>query len=160
MGLAGTLGLELPTGVEAFTSETWDLVPGLYGSWRQGRWATDLSLAYQWNGFADRTAQGVDPGDEWKADLALAYQIPVGSTGNLSVTPVLEFSYRQLSADRQAGLSLSNTGEWLTFVSPGLKVTCSSLILEGLVQLPVAQDQQGQQPEQGARWLLGVRYMF
>jgi len=52
LGLATTLGLELPAGVDAFASDSLDRVPGLYGSWRQGRWDSDLRLAYPWNGFS------------------------------------------------------------------------------------------------------------
>jgi hypothetical protein len=73
-GAAGTLGVELPTGDDDFTSETWDIQPGLFASWRSGRWASDFNISYTWNGFADRGRGGVNPGDELSLDWALAHQ--------------------------------------------------------------------------------------
>ncbi|MHC4528138.1 MAG: transporter, partial [Planctomycetota bacterium] len=70
-GTAATLGVELPTGDDDFTSETWDLQPGLFTSWRSGPWASDFNISYTWNGFADRGRGGVNPGDELSLDWAL-----------------------------------------------------------------------------------------
>ncbi|MHC4487527.1 MAG: transporter, partial [Planctomycetota bacterium] len=63
-GIASTLGLEFPTGDDDFGSETWDLEPGLFTSWRSGPWASDFSIAYKLNGFADRGRNGLNPGNE------------------------------------------------------------------------------------------------
>ncbi|MHC4483226.1 MAG: transporter, partial [Planctomycetota bacterium] len=62
--------------------------------------------------------------------------------------------------DRLSGHDVSNTGESLFFVSPGLKFTKSSFILEALFQIPVWQDQNGSQLERGAGVIVGVRFMF
>ena len=48
----------------------------------------------------------------------------------------------------------------LFFISPGLKFTKSSFILEVLLQFPVWQDQEGSQLEQGTRLIVGTRFMF
>jgi hypothetical protein len=69
-GITGTLGVEFPTGDDDFTSETWDLQPGLFTSWRSGPWASDLNVSYTWNGFADRGRGGLNPGDELSLDWA------------------------------------------------------------------------------------------
>lgn len=159
-GIAPTLGLELPTGEDGFTSETWDLQPGLFTSWRSGPWASDLSVSYKWNGVSHGNDAGVNPGDELSLDLALAHQFSIGSTADTSITPVLEFSYRHLSSDHSSGRDLANTGESLFFISPGVKYTKSSIILETLVQIPVWQDQKGTQLEQGTRLIVGARVMF
>lgn len=159
-GIAPTLGLELPTGNDNFTSDTWDLQPGLFTSWRSGPWASDLNISYKWNGFADEDDAGTNPGDELSVDLALAHQFSIDGRADTSITPVLEFSYKHLSADRRNGRDLANTGESLFFVSPGVKYTKSSLILEALVQIPTWQDQKGVQLEQGTRLILGARVMF
>jgi len=159
-GIASTLGLEFPTGGDEFTSRTWDLKPGLFASWRSGPWASDCSVAYKWNGFADRGFDGLNPGDELSVDLAFAHQFSIGERADISLAPVLEFSYKHTFPDRTGGHDISHTGESLFFVSPGLKFTKSSFIIEALVQFPVWQDQRGLQLEQGTRFIFGVRFMF
>jgi hypothetical protein len=159
-GIAPTLGLELPTGDDDFTSDTWDLEPGLFASWRSGPWASDLNVAYKWNGFADDGRAGLDPGDELSVDLALAHQFSIGESSDTSITPVLEFSYKNISPDSRSGRDVSNTGESLFFISPGAKFTKSSFIMEALLQIPTWQDQKGSQLEQGTRLIVGARVMF
>ena len=160
LGIASTLGIEFPTGHDDFTSETWDLKPGLFTSWRSGPWASDFSFAYKWNGFADRGKNGLNPGDELSVDLALAHQFSIGQNADTSLTPVLEFNYKHLSTDRLRGHNVANTGESLFFISPGLKLTISSFILEVLLQFPLYQNQKGSQPKQGTRLIVGTRLMF
>ena len=160
LGIASTLGLELPTGDDDFGSETWDLQPGVFTSWRSGRWASDLSAAYKWNGFSDKGRHGLEPGDELSVDFALAHQFSIDGRADMSLTPVLELSYKHLSSNRLSGHSVRNTGESLFFVSPGIKFTKSSFIVEALVQFPVWQDQEGSQLEQKTRFIIGTRYMF
>ena len=159
-GIASTLGVEFPTGDDDFSSETWDLEPGLFASWRSGPWASDFSIAYKWNGFADRGKNGLNPGNELSVDLALAHQFSIGEKADMSLTPVLEFNYKHALPDRLSGHDVSNTGESLFFVSPGLKFTKLSFILEVLLQFPVWQDQEGSQLKQGTRLIVGTRWMF
>ncbi|MHC4374891.1 MAG: transporter [Planctomycetota bacterium] len=160
LGMASTLGLELPTGDDDFGSETWDLEPGLFTSWRSGPWQSDFSVAYKWNGFADRGKNGLEPGNELSTDLAIAHQFNLTAKADMSLTPVLELNFKHFSNDNLSGHSVSNTGESLFFVSPGMKFTKSSFILEALVQFPVWQDQEGSQLEQGMRFILGTRFLF
>ncbi len=159
-GIASTLGLEFPTGDNDFGSETWDLQPGLFTSWRSGPWASDFNISYKWNGFADRGRNGLDPGNELSVDLALAHQFSIDGKADTSLTPVLEFNYSHVLPDRSSGHDVSNTGESLFFISPGLKFTKSSFILEALLQFPVWQDQKGSQLKQGTRLIIGTRFMF
>jgi hypothetical protein len=160
LGIASTLGLELPTGDDDFGSETWDLEPGLFTSWRSGPWQSDFSVAYKWNGFVDDGKNGLEPGDELSVDLAFAHQFNLTEKADMSLTPVLELNYKHLSNDDLSGRSVSNTGESLFFVSPGLKFTKSSIILEALIQFPVWQDQESSQLEQGIRYIVGARFLF
>ena len=160
LGIAPTIGLEFPTGHDSFTSETWDLKPGLFLSGRRGPWAVDLNIAYKWNGFADRGKGGRDPGDEVSLDLAFAHQLSIGQKGYASLAPVLEMTYKHIWADQLKGHDMSNTGETFMYISPGIKFITSSLILEALVQIPVWQHQKGSQLEQDVGILAGVRFMF
>ena len=159
-GIASTLGLEFPTGDDDFSSETWDLKPGLFTSWRSGPWASDFSVAYKWNGFADRGAGGINPGNELSLDWALAYQFSFGEKARVSLAPVLELSYKNILSDRLHGRDLPNTGESVFYLSPGIKFTVSSFILEALIQIPVWQDQEGSQLKRGTTLIVGTRFMF
>ena len=159
-GMASTIGLELPTGEDEFSSETWDLEPGLFASWRSGPWASDFRAAYKWNGFADKGKNGLDPGDKFSVDLAFAHQFSINGNPDISIAPVLEFNYEHFLSDRLDGDAVPNTGESVLFISPGIKFTKSSFILEALVQFPVLQDQKGLQTELGTRFIVGTRVLF
>lgn len=160
LGVAATIGIEVPTGSDAFSSKTWDLQPGLYFSWRRGSLGSDVSIAYTWNGFANKGQNGVNPGNELAFDWAISYQFGLGTNSRISMAPVLEVSYRDISSDRLNSRDIENTGESILYISPGFKFTMSSLILEALLQLPAAQNRNGIQIERNATWLFGLRYMF
>ncbi len=160
IGIAPTLGLELPSGDKTFTSETWDLNAGLYMSWRQGPWNADSNISYMWNAFAGSGKNGIEPGDEFSLDLAFAYQFSIGNKARASLAPVLELNYVYILADQQDGQDISNTGETVLHLSPGIKFTTSSLILEALLQSPVRQHQKGSQLERDLGIIIGVRFLF
>lgn len=160
LGVAATIGIEAPTGSAGFSSKTWDLQPGLYFSWRRKSLGFDVSIAYKWNGFAGESGNGVNPGNELAFDWAASYQFGLGESSRISIAPVLEVSYRDISSDQLNGEDFENTGESFLYISPGVKFTRSSFILEALVQIPVAQNRNGIQIERNATWLFGLRYMF
>ncbi len=160
LGLAATLGIEVPTGSDGFSSDSWDLQPGLYFSWRRGSLGSDVSMTYTLNDFADRGQNNMNPGNELTLDWAVSYQFGLGERSMISIAPVIEVSYRDLSPDRLNLRDIENSGESLLFLSPGMKFTLSSLILEILVQIPVVQNWNGIQLERNATWLFGMRYMF
>lgn len=160
LGLAATLGIEVPTGSDGFSSETWDLQPGLYFSWRRGSLGSDVSMTYTLNGFADKGQNNMNPGNELAFDWAVSYQFGLGERSMTSLAPVIEVSYRDLSPDRLNLRDIENSGGSLLLFSPGMKFTLSSLILEILVQIPVVQNRNGVQIERNATWLFGIRYMF
>ncbi len=159
-GVATTLGLELPTGADTFSSETVDVKPGIYLSYRRGPWGSDFNIDYSWNGFADKSSGGIDPGDELSLDWAFAHQFSMNEKASIAWAPVLELSYKKISSDQLDGNNIANTGESVLFLSPGVKYTRSSLILEALIQFPVSQDQEGSQLKRGTGGLIGLRYMF
>jgi hypothetical protein len=160
LGIAPTLGLELPTGDDSFTSETWDLNAGLYISGRSGPWAKDFNIAYAWNGAAGRGKDDVKPGDELSLDWAVAHQFNMDEKASLALAPVMELSYVNVRPDRADGQDMSNTGESVLYLSPGGKCSMSWLILEALVRIPVWQDQRGSQLERDIGMLIGSRLMF
>ncbi len=160
LGISPTIGISVPTGNQAFTSETWDLDMGIYGSGRRGRWGTDLNLAYRANGFAGERADNIETGDEFSVDWAGAYQFSYNSTSETTVTPVLEFSFLRVMPDASNGIEITNTGERLFYISPGAKMSTSSVIGETLIRIPVWQNQIGVQLEKEIAFIAGIRLLF
>ena len=157
LALASTLALKMPTGAEDISTKTWDLQAGVYGSWRSGRWGSDLNLTYSWNDFTGLAPSGIAPGDAIGIDAAFSYQFSLGSSAETSLSPVLELNYQYSMASQSDGQDVGGEGSIL-FISPGIKFTYKSFILEALIQNPVNQTYQN--AEQNRRGLIGFRYMF
>lgn len=73
---------------------------------------------------------------------------------------MVEFSYNYIQEDRLDGVNKSNTGESVLYISPGIKWTISSLIIEALAQIPITQKQNGNMLKRDTTARLGFRYMF
>ncbi|UCC44817.1 MAG: transporter [Candidatus Zixiibacteriota bacterium] len=159
LGIAPTLGIELPTGEDRISSDSYDLRYGILLSGRSNSWGIDLNLTYAWNGIALTDNTDIDPGDEIAVEAAVSRQVSVGETADIAVAPVLESSYQKRDADISNGVRIGNTGESLLLLAPGLKLTRGSFILEGLVQFPIWQDHEGSQTKRQTSVLLGVRLM-
>jgi len=155
-GLAPTLAVEFPTGRKAFTSDGTNMKMGLYVSGRRGPWASDLNANFTINGSlgggSDRVRNQIV-----EITAAAARQFSLDSRARSALAPVVEISYGNRTPDRKSGIDLPNSGEsWLN-LSPGVKYTRSRIILEGLVQVPIWQNQIGVQTERGICVLFGIR---
>lgn len=159
IGIAPTLGLEIPTGKDDFTSNSFDLLFGSFFSGRLRHWSMDLNVTYVWNGMLRTSNAENDPGDEFSVETAFAYQFSVGSNANTTIAPVLESSYQRISSVSNGGNTVANTGESVFLLSPGIKLTWSSFIIESLIQFPLWQDQNGLQTERAKSFLIGFRLM-
>ncbi len=160
LGISPTIGISVPTGNQAFTSETWDLDMGVYASGRRGRWATDLNIAYRAIGVAGDRADNIETGDEFSADWAGAYQFSYNSTSEATLAPVLELSFSRVMPDASNGIEITDTGERLFYISPGAKLSTSSVIGETLIRIPVWQNQVGVQLEKEIGFIAGIRLLF
>ncbi len=160
IGAAATLELELPTGKDGITSDTYDLKPGVYLSMRKNDWLADFSFVYTFNGVGDSSTVKTIPGDSFSTNAALAYQTSLGKGADKALAYVVELSYEKTYSSHLNDKAVKNTGEDFTLVSPGLKLTISSLVTELLVQIPVSQNQKGNQLKRDTGGLLGIRYMF
>jgi hypothetical protein len=153
-----TFGIESPTGDKDFGSGTWDAVSGVYLSARLGRWGADANVEHQINGVGERRA--ARPGDEFSLTVAAAYQFSLDKDAQLSLWPVLETAYTSQARERSAAAPLPNSGGETTLLSPGLKFAWNSFMLEFLLQVPVAQRNNGVQLRRKTGGLFGARYMF
>lgn len=160
IGLASTIGLEIPTGQDGFTSDSWDLHLGYFVSGRRGPWGVDLNWVYVWNGMAKTGDSDFEMGDEYSLDVAFAHQHGFGYNSEYAFAPVLELTYKKINSDSYNDVLVENTGESFFQLSPGFKFTRSSFIVESLFQVPVWQDQRGMQTERDFGFLVGLRYMY
>ncbi len=158
IGVAPTLGVELPTGDDDFSSDTWDVLMGVYLSGRRGPLGTDLNLEYKLNGIEDR--KGDRQGDEFTTIAAAAYQFSLNSEATMSLWPVLETTYSHANPNRENGEEQPDSGENVVLLSPGMKYAFQSFMLELLIQFPLHQDQNGNQLTRGVGGLVGLRYLF
>jgi hypothetical protein len=159
-GVAALLGFGIPTGAQEVSSDTWNMKPGLYFSWRGRPWAADISVAYNWNSFTGKDSLDFDPGDELALDMAVSYQFSFGEKSRVALAPVMELSYKKVTRDQMNGLDIADSGESVLFLSPGIKLVVSSFILEALLQVPVWQKQEGIQLKRTPGLLFGIRWMF
>lgn len=159
-GIAGTFGLKIPSGTASLSSKSYDLKFGVYMTGRAGSWSADFDVAYFWNSVTSTGKNNKNFGNEISLDWALAHQISIGENANFSIAPVIELSFKKISATRLSGDTVSNSGESVLFISPGIKSTFSSFILEFLAQIPVYQNQNGSQLQHGPLLIFGTRFMF
>jgi len=150
IGLAGVVAGEIPTGSEGFSSETYIAITGLQASLRRGALALELNLETKQVGFF--TEQTEKKSGEWSLNSTIAWIVPVGSSGRTALTPVLEFS-------RIVNRKTEVTGRHV-WISPGLKLTISSFIIEGLLQYPVSQFSFHKNFKSNPGGLIGMRLMF
>ncbi len=160
LGVAPTLGVEIPTGHPSLSSRTWDVNSGLFFSWRSGFWASDANIEFKWNGVAGIDDSEEISGNELMLNVALARQFGVGRQGMSSIAPVLELNFSNIQPDNISGREVPNTGESFLLFSPGIKYTTSWYILELLVQHPVIQNHKGFQAKRQTGIIIGSRFLF
>lgn len=158
-GLAPSIGLSLPTGADGIGSKSLDLSLGLNGSYRRANWAVDANFEVGIDGVSGKGGE-YTRGETISLVTAIARQFSIGAGARNALAPVVEVAWVNAGTRRLAGVDVPNTGESYMQLSPGLKFTHSSLILESLVMIPVWQDQEGMQTELEVSGLIGVRVMF
>ena len=158
IGVSPTLGVSIPTGDDKFTSDSWDLDIGLYLSGRKDRFSSHFNFVFRWHDFTDGSNKVVQPGDEISVDWAGTYQI--GFARDRSFAPVMELSYNKTLQGEINGIENPNSGENILYISPGAKLTLSSIIFEALFRIPASQNHNGAQLEAETGFIAGVRVMF
>jgi hypothetical protein len=160
LGISPTLGLGMPTGANEVSGRKWNLRTGLYVSGRVGTWAADFNAVYVFTGVGREAGVIDDPGDEITAQIAFARQLGFGYRSAYAIAPVVEVTYLKAFTDRDDDIDLPNSGESVVWLSPGMKFTWGSFIVEGLLQIPVHEDYTGIQMERDPTFLAGIRVML
>lgn len=157
MGVAPTLGLEAPTGLNGFSSDTWDLRAGLHFTHRWRRLNADLTAAYVWNGLAGVDSDSGDPADELQLTLAFSRMFRLPGASSLALSPVLELSTSWTGVEGKGG---ADGAEAVVYVSPGMLFVTRWVIFEALAQVPVWQQNPTGILERSIGLIMGVRFLL
>jgi len=134
------LGL-LPMNVQA-GSGSWDMFAGVVATYGSVDWEVDAQLSYQNNNAANNFQQG----DFYRADVSFQYRLfPQVLSANTEhfINGVLEANLINREKNQVAGITDLNSGETTFFIVPGLQYVSQRYIVEVSIQIPVAQNLNG-----------------
>lgn len=153
--LAPFAGIELPSGDDdeedrfgrlprplQIGSGSWDPFGGLILSWQTLAWELDAQVSYQ----ANTDAGGFERGDELRIDGSLQYRLwPRELGGGVPgfLYGVIEANLLHQDENRMGGVEDPDSGGTTLFLSPGVQYVTRRWVVEGIVQVPVAQDPGG-----------------
>lgn len=160
--LAPLLGIKLPTGDNDLRPITTDSVDFQFGgvstvTWDFGRHELDADAVYRINTETDN----FDKGDSLTYDLSYQFRVfpwtlPERGLPNF-IYLVAEANGFFSKKNELDGVTIGNSGGNTIFLSPGLQYSARRFILESSVQIPVAQDLNGNQVETDFVWTIGFR---
>ncbi len=171
--LAPFVGIEVPSGKDdtkdslgrlpqplQLGSGSWDPIVGTIFTWQKLAWEFDASASYKRN----TAANNFEIGDVTRLDLSFQYRLSPFSLPGGGVPAflyaVLESNVLQQAKNRAAGVDDPNSGGTSWFLAPGLQYVTRRWILETAVQLPVAQDLNGNALENDLIVTSGFRVIF
>ena len=149
----------LPPSVQSGTG-AWDIFGGVVGTYQTLDFQTDGQMSYRIN----NEANNFEPGDVFRLDGSLQYRLLPRTLVKKGVPDflygVLEINIIHRDKNRVNGNSDDNSGGTTVFLSPGLQYVTKRLIVEGVMQLPVIQDLNGNALENDYVVRAGVRFNF
>jgi hypothetical protein len=172
MRIAPFFGVELPTGNSddsdrfgrlpaalQLGSGSWDLFGGLIATYQRLDYQLDAQVSYK----ANTAANDFRFGDELRLDGSLQYRLwprefDAGVPGFLY--GVIEANLLHQARNESGGIDDPDSGGTTLFLSPGLQYVTKRWVLEGIVQLPVAQDLNGGAIEDDVMVRAGFRVNF
>lgn len=151
---------ELPRPLQAGDG-AWDGFIGLVITYQTLQYQVDAQLLYRENGRHDGFARG----DETRFDASLQYRIWPYSLTGMSGTPgfvyaLLESNLIHRESDQISSGTDADSGGTQWLLAPGLQYVSRSWIVEGTVQLPVAEDPNGDAIEDDYIVRVGFRRNF
>jgi len=170
--VAPFVGLQIPTGKSdqrdgfgrlpqplQVGTGAWDPIVGVTGTWQTLQWELDSSLQYQ----ANTPAHDFRFGDQFRFDLSFQYRVwprelEAGVPGFLY--GLLESNLIWNGHNTFAGVQDPNSGGTTWSLDPGLQYVTKRFIVEGVVQVPVVQQLNGQGLKNDYAFLVGFRVAF
>ncbi|WP_275288879.1 transporter [Halomonas elongata] len=140
-------------------SGSWDPFGGVILTYQTLAYQLDAQVAYQ----ANTEANGFEFGDKVRLDGAFQYRLwPRELGGGLPafLYGALEANLIHHGKNEVNGIKDDHSGGTQLFLSPGLQYVTSRWVIEGTVQLPVAQDLNGTALEDDVVTRIGFRINF
>jgi outer membrane putative beta-barrel porin/alpha-amylase len=139
----------------------WDGFGGLVTTYQTLQYQLDGQVLYRENGRHD----GFERGDETRFDASLQYRVWPRSLEGVSGTPafvyaLLESNLVHRERDEMGKGVVADSGGTQWLLAPGLQYVTRSWIVEGTVQLPVAEDPNGDAIQDDAILRFGFRRNF
>ncbi len=137
----------------------WDGFGGVVVTWQTLAWELDGQIRYQATGSDD----GFEVGNRFDFDASWQYRVwprELGSGVQGFGYAVLESNLQVQDNSRVDGMRDPDSGGTRWFLSPGLQWVTRSWIVEAIVQLPVTQNLDGEQPKDDFILRAGFRINF
>ncbi len=163
-------GTELPTGDHdarddlgrlpqplQLGSGSWDPLAGLVVTRQTLSWQADASVSYQ----ANTEANDFEFGDEARLDLSVQRRVwprELGPGVPAFLYLVLDSNLIRQQRDELGNREVADSGGTTWFLAPGIQYVSRRFVVEGAVQLPVAQDLHGNALE--TDWIATVSTRF
>lgn len=170
--IASYFGVETPTGDDderdrfgrlpqplQSGSGSWDPFGGVVATWQTLDYELDAQIAYQHN----TGANSFEFGDEARLDATAQYRLwprELGGGVPAFVYGVLESNLIHREKNDMRGRTDTDSGGTSWFLSPGLQYVSRRWVVEGIVQVPVAQDLNGSALEDDFMARAGFRINF
>ncbi|MEX2498744.1 MAG: transporter [Wenzhouxiangellaceae bacterium] len=148
----------LPRALQPGTG-AWDGFGGVVATWQTLDWEFDAQIRYQRTGSDD----DFEVGNRFDFDASWQYRIwprELGSGIEGFGYAVLESNLQVQDNNRVNGLQDTDSGGTRWFLSPGLQWVTRRWVAEAIVQLPVTQDLDGNQPDDDFIVRAGFRISF
>ncbi len=153
--VAPFVGIETPTGKDdtedllgrlpqplQLGSGSWDPLAGVVLTRQLLGWQLDAALSYQ----ANTEANDFELGDEARLDLSYQHRVwprELGRGVPAFVYTVIESNLVWRDRHEASGIEVRDSGGTAWFLAPGVQYVRERFVLEGAVQVPVAQDLNG-----------------
>lgn len=137
----------------------WDGFGGVVATWQTLAWQLDAQLRYQATGSDD----GFEAGNRFDFDASWQYRVwprELGRGIQGFGYAVLESNLQVQDNNRVGGLQDPDSGGTRWFLSPGVQWVARRWVAEAIVQLPVTQDLDGDQPDDDLIVRAGFRISF
>jgi len=153
LGIAPYIASNIPIGNSEISERTWDPAIGISMSWRPRPYSIDLTSSYTLTD-AFNKSEGQEK-DDLSLNLAFSSTMPIKNS-TLAISPVIEFNYfKEINTNDN-----KSKNQEVLFLSPGVMLIKSSIIVEVLYQNPFSQKTNESLMKSKSRILLGLRYMF
>ncbi len=138
-------------------SGAWSVLGGLAVGYEGRRWYGFADVRYRHNGTGP---QGLKKGDTLFLDVVGGVRPVLTEYDEPDTVLMLELNWERSARDQRAGVTLADTGGWQLFLSPVIWWTYRQVALKGGVQIPIASELNGDQPDADYRALFEAVYHF